>query len=262
MLVDDLGWLMEEGGDPKVVRYTTTRTTSLETPKPLGIVWHWTAGRCGPGWAKGCCDEIVTYNPAKDRAASWHILIAKNGDLHQCAPFIVGTWHVGKGGLIGSHQSVNVNRCTVGVEIENAGRLIKLGMKAYCWPFWLNPDDNYDRRRPDPGLEVNPQRAAEGKGGFWKDAEGGLFDAYTPEQIRSATILLTTLVKLYGWDRSVCGYGHLMFDYPRKEDPGPLWLLDALPGILDATFQTAQGERGEVCEAPDPSPCPPGDSTV
>lgn len=251
MRVDDKGWLLNDAdGEPRVIQHSTTRTTSLEVPKPLGVVWHWTAGRGGLGFAEGCCKEIEHYDPSKDRAASWHVLIAKNGDLHQCAPFLVGTWHVGKGGTIGAHQSVNINRCTVGVEIENAGRLLKLGPACYCWPFWLNPDAPSATRQPDPKLAVDPNRARPAEGGFWKDAEGGNFDAFTSQQIASATVLLKLLVAAYGWDPAVCGYGHVMFDYPRKEDPGPLWLKEALPGILDAVFPK------KVCEAPDPDHFP------
>lgn len=237
MFVDDKGWLLGiESDDPAIVRWNTPRTTSLEAPAPLGIVWHWTAGRCGKGFAEGCCKEIDTYDPKKDRAASWHILIAKDGTVHQCASFLRGTWHVGKPGTIGTLKSPNINRCTVGVELENAGRLIKLGQKAYCWPYWLNPDALATARQPDPRYEVDVNRARPGAGGFWKEAEGGNFDAFPPAQIASARKLLSALVAKYGWEPSVCGYGHVMFDWPRKEDPGPLWLLDALPGILDAVF--------------------------
>ena len=237
MRVDDKGWLLsDKDGEPAVIRHSTTRTTSLEVPQPLGVVWHWTAGRGGKGFAEGCCKEIEHYDPAKDRAASWHILIAKNGDIHQCAPFLVGAWHVGKSGNIGNHVSVNINRCTVGVEIENAGRLLKLGPKCYCWPFWLNPDALAEQRQPDPKLEVDAIRAQTAEGGFWKDAEGGIFDAFTSAQVASATVLLAALVAAYGWGPEVCTYGHLMFDYPRKEDPGPLWLMEALPSILDTVF--------------------------
>lgn len=241
--VDSFGWLLsDKDGDPRIVHHSTSRVTALELPKPLGAVWHWTAGRGGQGFADGCCKEIEHYDPSKDRAASWHLLLAKNGDIHQCASFLVGTWHVGKPGNIGGHQSANINRCTVGIEIENAGRLLKLGPRTYCWPFWLNPDAPLDKRQPDPKLEVAPFRAVLGEGGFWKEAEGGLFDAFTPQQIASATAVLMALVAEYKWDPAACGYGHVMFDWPRREDPGPLWLKGALPGILDAVFPK------KVCE--------------
>lgn len=248
MQVSDRGWLLSDiAGEPRVVQIPTVRTTALEVPRPLGIVWHWTAGRCGPGFAEGCCKEIEHYDPTKDRAASWHFLIAKDGTIFQCASCLVGTWHVGRAGAIGDHPSVNVNRCTIGVELENAGRLLKLGPRCYCWPYWLNPDAPTAQRQPDPKLEVEATRARPADGGFWKYAEGGNFDAFPPAQVASATALLKTLVAAYGWKPEVCVYGHLMFDFPRKEDPGPLWLKEHLPAILAATFPA-------IAEDPTPTP--------
>ena len=44
------------------------------------MVWHWTAGRCGPRFAEALAYGIKTYTP-KDRAASWHLIIAKDGPV-------------------------------------------------------------------------------------------------------------------------------------------------------------------------------------
>lgn len=64
----------------------------------------------------------------------------------------------------------------------------------------------------------------------------GLFDAFTPEQESSAAVLLAALVARFGWTRDVCAYGHVDFDSPRKEDPGPLWKQGHLPRVLDKVF--------------------------
>jgi N-acetyl-anhydromuramyl-L-alanine amidase AmpD len=237
MLLDARGWLTNTVlGEPRVVLWPSTRTSALEVPYPLGVVWHWTAGRGGPGFAEGCCREIQTYDQTKDRAASWHFLVAKNGTIHQSVPTTSGAWHVGRPGTIGQRVTLNINRCTIGVELENAGRLLKLGPKCYCWPFWLNPDATPNKKQPDPRLEVDPVRAIYANGGFWRDAEGGFFDSYTPAQVAGAEALLRTLVTAFKWAPAVCGYGHVMFDFPRKEDPGPLWLQGALPTILLNVF--------------------------
>lgn len=236
MLIDSEGWLLYEGSDPRVIRYSTPRMTNLEVPQPLGIVWHWTAGKGGPHFAAALAKEIEGYDPKKDRAASWHVLIAKDGTIHQSAPFLRGTWHVGRAGKIGVHQTGNVNKCLVGCELENAGRLLMLGMRAYCWPYWLNPDAPHREREVDPRLEVDASRAVLGEAGFWKDAEGGYFDAYSQAQEDSATAMLRALVSTYGWTPTTSSYGHCMFDYPRKEDPGPLWLKQALPRIMGSVF--------------------------
>jgi N-acetyl-anhydromuramyl-L-alanine amidase AmpD len=64
----------------------------------------------------------------------------------------------------------------------------------------------------------------------------GVFDAFPPEQERSAAKLLAALALRFGWTRAVSVYGHRDFDSPRKEDPGPLWAGSVLPRVLDAVF--------------------------
>jgi hypothetical protein len=83
MRVDDQGWLVAEDGDPRVVRYPTVRTYAVAVPAPFGIVWHWTAGRGGSGFAEGLARRAQLYRRGIDRAASWHVLVAKDGDFRE-----------------------------------------------------------------------------------------------------------------------------------------------------------------------------------
>jgi N-acetyl-anhydromuramyl-L-alanine amidase AmpD len=185
MRVDDAGWLeVQETGLPAVVRVPSVRTVSMEEPKPLGIVWHWTAGPCrNPETGRMLADEIRTFDRTKDRAASWHVLVGKDGRIFQSVPFNVGSWHVGRPGRIGGKPALNadgkwdctggwagklyanINRVTIGVELENAGRLLKMGEKFYCWPFYLNPDAP---GVPDPHMELPASRAVQ-VGAEWFD---------------------------------------------------------------------------------------------
>lgn len=231
MKVDDQGWLVAEDGDPSVSRFPTVRTYGLATPAPLGIVWHYTAGRGGPGFSEALARRAQTFRRGVDRPASWHVLIAKDGAVYQSAPFTVGTWHVGKAGVIAGRRFDNINHATVGCELENAGRLRKLGDQVYCWPYFVNPEAPEYERRPDPHYAVDPQRAVL--------TNDGLFDAFTPAQESSATALLRALVARYGWTRDVCAYGHVQFDPARREDPGPIWKQPILPRVLDKLFGEA-----------------------
>jgi hypothetical protein len=231
MRIDQEGWLAAEEGDPAVVRHPTVRTYPLAVPAPLGIVWHWTGGRGGPGYAERLALRTRTYRRGVDRAASWHVLLAKDGAIYQSAPFLVGTWHVGRPGVIACRRFGNVNRATVGCEIENAGRLRKLGDRFYCWPYWSNPGAPRQERRPDPRCAVDAVRAVVVPG-------QGTFDAFSPEQEASATRLLGALVAQFGWTRDACAHGHRDFT-TSKEDPGPLWAEVVLPRVLDAVFGAA-----------------------
>jgi N-acetylmuramoyl-L-alanine amidase len=247
MKVTDTHWLEENAsGLPALVRVPSVRSTPLEVDLagPLGIVWHWTAGPCaGDGFAPALAQSIRTYDKTRDRAASWHVLIAKDGRLFQSVPFNLGSWHVGRPGRIGGRPQKtgdtwdacvgwagrifsNINRATVGVELENAGRLERVGDKFCCWPFWMDPDQ--PSSGPDPHMEIAPERAVQ-HGAQW-------FDDFPTAQRDAAFRLLQSLVIRYKWTREVSAYSHCQFDPTRKEDAGPRWLDVLLPSILDQVF--------------------------
>lgn len=240
-------WLTAaSSGLPPVLRVPSVRSGMLAADlrgAPLGLVWHWTGGRPADiNFAKALAEEIRTFNRASDRAASWHILIAKDGTIIQSLPTNVAAWHVGKPGRIGSAPKkhagqwdwphwggrlfANVNQATVGVELVNAGRLEKVGEKFFCWPFWLDPD--HPASGADPKLEVEASRAVL-HAGTW-------YDDFPKAQEMASARVVTALMLKYRWSRDVCRYGHVMFDQQRKEDPGPLWLEVVLPRVLDMVF--------------------------
>ena len=229
MRIDQDGWLVAAEGDPRVLRFPTVRTYRLLVPTPLGIVWHWTAGRGGPGFGETLARRAQTYQRGIDRAASWHVLIARDGVIYQSAPFLVGTWHVGRPGVIAGQRFDNINRATVGCELENAGRLRKIGERFYCWPYWTNPTAPVYERRSVPRCAVDVARATVVHG-------QGTFDAFSPQQEASAAAMLAALVARFGWTSDACAYGHRDFDPQRKEDPGPLWAGTILPRILNQVF--------------------------
>ncbi len=128
MRIDEKGWIVLEPQDPawlQIERIPTQRTRPLEPrgSKPRRIVWHYTEV-CGD--MRALCRRIV---PVPGRA-SWHALIARPAAppsgiliIYQCAPFLVGTWHVAgppRGVLLDGKP---VNAQTLGVEVENWGRV-------------------------------------------------------------------------------------------------------------------------------------------
>lgn len=233
MNIDSQGWLAAtEEGFPAVLKVPSVRTTPLDLAagsSPLAIVWHWTGGPCrGPLYETALAEEIKGYKPNVDRAASWHVLVAKDGRLLQSVPFNVGSWHVGKPGRFNGRLFGNINRCTVGVEIANAGKLEKVGSKFYCSPYWLNPDAPEAERQPDPKLEIVVERAMQHADGW--------YDAFPEAQEMAATRLLASLVATFKWPKENCVWGHRDFDSPRKIDPGPLWQDVVLPRVLARVF--------------------------
>jgi N-acetyl-anhydromuramyl-L-alanine amidase AmpD len=232
--VDDRGLLVRADGDPAAQQFPTVRTYPLAVPEPLGIVWHTTDERGGPGYAEALARRIQTFRNGVDRPASWHLLIAKDGAMYQSAPFTVGTWHVGVPGTIAGRRFTNVNLATGGIELENAGRLRKIGTRVYCWPFVLNPRDPITAWRPDPACEVEAERAVV--------TRIGLFDAFTPAQEAAAAVVIRALATRYGWTRDACAYCHVDFDPEHREDPGPIWKETILPRVLTRVFGESTAE--------------------
>jgi len=259
MLIGPDGWAVENAeGLPSLLRVPSVRSClfAAELRAPLGLVWHWTGGPAlGPAFATALAEEIRGFDRVKDRAASWHFLVAKNGRIFQSIQTDRGAWHVGRPGRIGGKPEMvqvhadpitglpsgepiwdamawpgrlfaNINAATIGVELENSGRLEKVGERFYCWPFWLNPDK--PESGVDPKLEV-PADRAKLVGATW-------YDDYPQAQRDAAARLLSALVLRYRWTRDVCQYAHKFFDPTRKEDPGPAWMGEYLPQVLDLIF--------------------------
>jgi len=231
MRVDDNGWLIGDAADPVVKRYPTVRTYPLTTTTPLGLVWHTTDGTGGPGYAEMLAQGARRFRPGVDRPASWHVLIARDGAIYQSASFQVGTWHVGKPGVIAGKKFSNINFGTIGIELENAGRLRRVGDRVYFWPYYVNPNAPSNERRVDPALALPTERGIV--------TAAGLFDGFPPAQEGSAAAVVGALVARYRWTREVCSYGHVEFDPEHREDPGPIWKETVLPRVLNRVFGSA-----------------------
>jgi N-acetyl-anhydromuramyl-L-alanine amidase AmpD len=207
---------------------------ALDVPQPIAQVWHYTAGQ-GDGNEEYDFDHpdhalaalVDRVASRGGRQVSAHDWIAKDGTIFQSVSYLKGAWHVGRGGDVGGRHWGNVNRCTVGTEMENAGRLKSINDRWYCWPYRIA-----GQLTPSPNCLISDDRA--GHAEF-----GGVFDKFTAEQEESATRLLQAKVEAYGWDRAACSYGHVDFDSQNREDPGPLWRDEVLPRILAAVFGEA-----------------------
>lgn len=227
MDVDAQGWLASTPGGAAVVHVPTVRTTPLVTGAPLGLVWHATGGVGGPAFGRQLAEHIRGYRRDVDRPASWTALIDRAGTLFQSAPFTVGTWHVGRPGVVAGRSFRNVNAATIGVELENAGPAVKLAGATYAYPFWR------DRaaRVPESRARLPEERV--------ETFDGGLFDAFPEAQVGTAFELMIAVVRHFGWTPDRVALSHAQFAAPRKTDPGALWMRKILPGLL-ARLQPAQ----------------------
>lgn len=218
LYVDGAGWLAAEGAPPELRFAPTARCFKLDAHEPRGLVWHTTDTPTGVTGAQ-LVDRIREMPPANGRKASWHVLIDRLGVLHVSAPFTVGTWHCGVPGKIGGVQVRSINRNSIGVEIENGGRLKKIGDKLYCHPY-----------APDATCLV------EGRG-VPCYSPGGVFEGFTMAQAQSAEALIRAVAAHFPrWGRADFDHGHVDYEPDRREDPGPQWRNVVLPQLLDRVF--------------------------
>ena len=170
-----------------------------ETPNRSGpidpryLVFHFTAGRNASSSINWLC------NP--DAKASAHIVLAQDGSITQLAPFTIKTWHAGQSywdGLSG------LNSYSIGIEMDNAGRLTKVGSTYRAW-FQKEYQENQ---------VVQARHQFENELTYWH--------TYTEKQIDRAIQLAEVLAKEYNLKDIL---GHDDIAPSRKRDPGPAFPL-------------------------------------
>jgi N-acetyl-anhydromuramyl-L-alanine amidase AmpD len=236
------GWLQAEEGDPPVIQVRSPKSSALATPGPLGVVWHWT------GWLGMDPVAYCRAAAASSREASWHVMVTRDGRMIQGIPFTRGSWHVGRRGRVAG-QERSVNGCTVGVELENAGRLKQVEGR---WRYFVGGATPWQGVIPGSEAVLVPGM--------------GTFHDFPEAQREAAAALVAALVDEFDLEVDACSFGHIDFAAPgSREDPGPLWgcqkwptgpaLLDVLERALGApagpvglpTFCDDPGVAGNDC---------------
>jgi N-acetylmuramoyl-L-alanine amidase len=180
--------------------------TFVETPNkggdfvPRYLVFHYTAGKSAT--------SSVSWLTNPEAKASAHLVLARDGTITQLAPFNVKTWHAGISqwdGLSG------LNSHSIGIEMDNAGPLKKVGDRYQAWFGTLYGKDQvvYAKHRLDEGFR------------WWH--------AYTEAQIQKALELARLLVRHYGL-KDVVGHEDIAPD--RKRDPGPAFPLEHIRSMV------------------------------
>lgn len=154
---------------------------------------------------KNTCEYVIIHGTAgttpqsahnnfqnPDSQVSWHLTIDRAGIVYQLYDFRKITWHAGKSSW---HGVDGLNKCSIGIELVNAGPLtIKDGM-FYTWS-------------KNKVLESD----------VWYDKDGNPFQSYTPQQIQVCKEIVVALAKHY---RCRDVLGHINISPGRKTDPYP-----------------------------------------
>jgi len=141
-------------------------------------------------------------NPVAE--ASAHLVIGRDGGITQLVPFDTVAWHAGASSWEGR---VGLNHYSIGIEMDNAGRLTRHGDS---WRAWFGAD------YPDGDvIEAVHKNEAEPCG----------WHLYTPEQIEVVFEVATLLMQEY---RLLDMIGHDDIAPRYKSDPGPAFPMQNL----------------------------------
>ncbi len=156
---------------------------------PKYLIMHFTSGRSA--------QSSVDWFLDPEAKASAHVVIGRDGKITQCVPFNRVAWHAGKSKWEGLE---GMNQYSLGIELDNAGKLEK---KGGHWTAW------FGGQVPDDQVMVATHKNE-------KDEAGWVI--YTPEQLAAAAELAALLVQEYGLKDVL---GHEDISPGRKNDPGP-----------------------------------------
>lgn len=163
---------------------------------PDTLIIHYTAGPC--------LESAQNTFLNKGSKASAHIIIERDGSMIQMVPFDTIAWHAGtsKWG-----KRKNLNNYSIGIELVNAGSLVK-EKKGYS--SWFGK--NYTSKEVVKAVHRNEDVAS-----YWH--------RYTDKQIKACESLCKLLVEEYGIQNIL---GHEEISPDRKIDPGPAFPLDEM----------------------------------
>lgn len=164
------------------------------------IIYHFTAGPSLEG--------TVRWFQNNPKQVSAHYVIGKDGRIVQMVPLDRAAHHAGPSSLPGCRGGVN--RCSIGIEIVNWGRLTKRGDKFYTYSGRLYAG-------PPPVLA---------RGQFW--------EPFTEAQYGALLRLTKYLLSLYPGITHITGHEDIAPG--RKNDPGGAFAWQWIKSGLGSTF--------------------------
>lgn len=144
------------------------------------------------------CHVVGPLSGRADTDASAHLVIARDGGIIQLLPFDTIAWHAGQSEYAGR---TNLNRYSIGIEMDNAGELHRREGKFYSW---FNREYMPDEVYTD---------CINGRARYWH--------LYTKEQIMTVYAVCRLLLKAYPI-HYIVGHSEIT---NRKLDPGAAFPL-------------------------------------
>ena len=181
-------------GDSSEIIIQETTTNQEGVIEPQFIIIHFTAGRSA--------ESSVAWFKDKTAKASAHLVIGRDGKIFQLIDFNKKAWHAGSSKWA---DLKGFNNFSIGIELDNPGRLTKVGDKYLSWFKKEYSKDNV----------VEATHKHEKQSSFWYE--------YTESQIEACFDVCKLLMTHYKIDDVL---GHDDIAPYRKNDPGPLFPLE------------------------------------
>lgn len=179
--------LHHEDGTPYAFERSPNQGGELEHEY---LVMHYTAGKNSA--------QSVSWLTNSESRASAHLVIGREGDITQLVGFDRVAWHAGQSEWAGR---THLNGCSIGIELDNAGRLSRVGENR--WQAWFGAE--YPAAEVMEAVHKN------------ETAPAG-WHLYTEAQLDAAVRVASLLVNHYGLKDIL---GHDDIAPGRKSDPGP-----------------------------------------
>lgn len=167
---------------------------------PEYLVIHYTAGSTAHG--------AVTWLTNPQAQASAHLVIGRDGAITQLVPFDTVAWHAGASSWEGRQ---GLNQYSIGIELDNAGRLARQSNQWRAYFGKIYPDD-----------EVIEAKHKNGRGPYG-------WHIYSEKQLEVAAEVGLALFDEYGLLDVV---GHDDVAPNRKTDPGPAFPMESFRAKL------------------------------
>ena len=161
-----------------------------EAIEPKFLIMHYTA-------SPSAQSTINWFRNSRSKASA-HIVISRSGEVTQMVPFNQKAWHAG---LSEWNNLVGMNNYSIGIELENAGKLVHYTDNR--WRSWF-------------GATYEEKEVLEATHKYEDDPAG--WHLYTPDQIETAVEVALTIIDHYGLVEVL---GHDDVSPHRKVDPGP-----------------------------------------
>ena len=173
------------------VRFVQAKSWTKRSIQHKYLVMHFTAGR---SFSK-------SLNTLTTQKVSAHLLVGREGEIAQMVDFNYKAWHAGASSWKGFG---GINAYSIGIEMDNAGKLTKIGDSK--WKTWFG-------------------KLITDEADVYEDVYGKFWHSYTKKQLEKIWDITKLLHEEYNFEEVL---NHSDIAPARKTDAGPAFPMKKL----------------------------------